>query len=224
MLSTDAAHVTIARGRAVRVNALIFFVFALSAATVLSRLLISAVGINSKIDHEIKPTLASINADVALVLPIMNQTVTISGKIARQTAPLHNDLSAIVDSTTGINASAATIAQHVLAAEGSLDTINKTLPTIHTGLAGVNNAVLSIDSQTGTIATTMGSAAASVHSILVSAQSSNQYLANVTSLLVPLSSDLVAISRTLQNVNEHVISTLNSPILGLGNHAKGGGS
>ena len=224
MLSADASGLTIARGRAVRLNVLIFFAFALCAATVLTRLLISAVDINSKIDHEIKPTLASINADVALLLPVMNQTVTISGKIARQTASLHDDLSAIVDSTTDMNASAATIAQHVLAAEGSLDTINKTLATIHTGLAGVNNAVLSIDSQTGTIATTMGSAAASVHSILVSAQSSNQYLANVKSLLAPLSSDLVAISRTLQNVNEHVISTLNSPILGLGNHAKGVGS
>jgi len=224
VLSTDASGVTIARGHVVRLNVFIFFVFALCAATVLSRLLISAVGINSKIDHEIKPTLASINADVALLLPVMDQTVTISGKIARQTAPLHNDLSAIVDSTTAMNASAATIAQHVLAAEGSLDTINKTLATTHTALAGVNNAVLSIVSQTGNIATTMGSAAASVHSILASAQSSNQYLANVTSLLAPLSSDLVAISRTLANVNEHVISTLNSPILGLGNHAKGGGS
>ena len=143
----------IARGRANKLNLAIFVAFALSAAILLSRLLISAADINNTVGHDIKPTLASINSDVALMLPVLNQTVTITGKIAQQTAPLQHDLSAIVASTADINTSAATIAQHVLAAEGSANTINKTLAAIQTGLTDVNATVLSIDAQTGRIAT-----------------------------------------------------------------------
>ena len=116
---------------------------------------------------------------------MMSQTVTITGRIAQQAAPLHNDLSAIIDATAGINTTAAAVAQQIVAAEGSVNTTYKTLAAINAGLVSVHNTVLSIGTQTGNIAATLNSAATEVQHIVGSAQSTNRYLANVGVCLSP---------------------------------------
>lgn len=198
--------------RAIAVNVMIFFAFALTALVFLTRSAAAANAINRDVSAAIAPATVGINASTSEI-PQLDRTVVLTSKIAGATKSLSGHLGHVVVSTTNIDANLTAVDADVRRIGSTVGGINSTVGAIVPEIVTLGGSVGGIDSKAGDISARLGQVATGTAAMNRSLAAINESLSAVLSDTSPLNGDVRGIRSTLGVVNGRTLSIANSPIL-----------
>lgn len=201
--------------RAIGMNVVIYFLFALIAVVLLTRTAIAANAINRDVAQAIEPAVGNINVSTKN-LAVLDTTADVTEKIAAGASPLQGHLSGVVDATTTINSNLESTDSHVTSIDESveeikastgkikpsIDDLNGTVDDIHDHVVDINKDFVAVAKGTTSIARDLNQTRASLESVLDGA---GPLLATVRSIL-----------DTALKINAHTESIEGSPVVAAG--------
>src|SRR5690349_18625521 len=131
--------------RAIGVNLVIYFLFALVAVLLLTRTAIAANAINDDVAAVIQPVTGSINESTK-GLAVLDTTVEVTDKIAAGAEPLSGHLSGVVEATGRIDNNLDSTNTHVTSIDDSVEEIKKSTGQIKPAIDELNSTVEDIHS------------------------------------------------------------------------------
>ncbi len=198
--------------RAIALNLIVFFFFALTALVFLTRAAVAANAINRDVANAIEPATIGIN-DSTSKLPLLDKTMQITGEIAKATVPLAGHLDGVVSSTNQINANSASTLTSVLEIGSSVEEIKTSTGNIKPAIGTLGGHVGSIDSQAGDIASRYETVAGQTGSMVRNLTGTNASLSYVFTATKPLKKSVDGIDGTVGLIKGHTRSIDDSPIL-----------
>jgi hypothetical protein len=198
--------------RAIALNVMIFFAFALTALIFLTKSAVAANAINRDVGESIAPATVGINTSTSKI-PQLNETMILTRKIADGTRNLSAHLAHVVDSTNNIKANLTAIESDVNGIGESVNGINSTVSAIRPEIFTLGGSVNGIHSKAGEISSRLSQVAADTSAMTVSLDGIDKSLAAVLAGTAPLNQRVAAIKNTLGAVNGYTLSIANSPIL-----------
>jgi hypothetical protein len=198
--------------RAIALNVMIFFAFALTALIFLTKSAVAANAINRDVGESIAPSTKGINASTSKI-PQLNDTVLLTGKIAVATKTLSGHLGHVVDSTKNIDTNLTAIEADVNTIGESVDGINSTVSAIRPEIFTLSGNVSAIHSKAGDISSRLSQVASDTAAMTTSLEGIDTSLADVLADAAPLNGHVSAIKNTLNVVDGYTLSIANSPIL-----------
>lgn len=213
---TARPHRRIVPRRAIGVNLVIFFAFALAALAFLTRTVLSAVQIDANVDHAIKPVIGSVQANTAL-LPALDNTVRLTNQIKASSTTIGTAAASVDADTAHINSTMTTIYRHVKSIETAVNGITSSVGTIRPGVDDIGQAVAAIRSQSGDISSAYGSVATRVRGLPGDIASASSSLKQIRALIDPIDQSVGGIGATLTAIDGHVVSIANNPLLQVSN-------
>jgi hypothetical protein len=198
--------------RAIALNVMIFFAFALTALIFLTKSAVAANAINRDVGESIAPSTRGINSATSKI-PQLNETVQLTGKIAVATKNLASHLGHVVDLTNNLDTKLTAIETDVNGIGTSVDGINGSVSAIRPEIFTLGGSVSAIDSKAGDISSRLSQVAADTTSMTTSLDGINTSLAAVLADTVPLNRRVSGIEVTLGSVNGYTLSIEKSPIL-----------
>jgi hypothetical protein len=198
--------------RAIALNVMIFFAFALTALIFLTKSAVAANAINRDVGESIAPSTKGINASTSKI-PHLNDTVLLTGKIAVATKTLSGHLGHVVDSTKNIDTNLTAIETDVNGIGASVDGINSAVSAIRPEIFTLNGSVNAIHSKAGDISSRLSQVATDTSTMRTSLDGIDTSLAAVLADIAPLNRRVSGITITLSAVNGYTLAIENSPIL-----------
>lgn len=198
--------------RAIALNLMIFFAFALISLVLLTRSAISANAINRDVSFAIAPATQGINASTKKI-PQLNETMVLTSKIAGGTNSLSGHLGHVVTATNNIDANLGAVSRDVSLIGGAVDGIHDTVGRIKPAISTLADSVDGIHTKAGDISSSLGQVAIDTSVMNQSLAGINSSLASVLANTAPLLGDVSGIRSTLATVNGYTLSIANSPIL-----------
>lgn len=213
---------TLGTRRAITVDLILFFGFALTALVMLTHTAVSANAIDRDIAGAVNPPLNTIEQATAL-LPALDSTGQLTGSIVDGTAPLGGDLAAIAASTGAIRASVHGIEGDVTSIQRSVTSIDGTVATIRAdvGTAGGSSGLAPVIARirAGAAQTTakFGDVLGNAQAIKAYVGDISQSMSSVVADAGPIGASVRDIGGNLKSINGHVTNIENSTILQLSN-------
>lgn len=189
--------------RAIGINLVIFFLFALTAVALLTRTAVAANAINRDVKSAIVPVTADIDENLKH-LPILDETARITSQISTAAKPLSGYTGKVADATTRIDKNLASTDTHVKSIGVSVNGIKGSTGVIKPGIAQAGGTVDTIHSKAGGIQNSLGSVANLSGSIVSNLTSAENYLSNVLGATVPLHASTSGILASAGSINTHV--------------------
>lgn len=207
--SKDAAP---GQRRAIAVNVIVFFAFALAALVFLTKSAVAANAINRDVGAAIAPSTVGINKSTS-ALPALNSTMALTEKIAKATDPLAGHLGHVVTSTDNIDGNLSQIQGDVTEIGETVEEINSDVGQIRPEIFTLSEGVNGVHSKAGSISSSLAQVANDTDSMTRSLTGINASLASVLRDTKPLDVNVSGISKTINGVKGHTLSIANSPIL-----------
>jgi methyl-accepting chemotaxis protein len=198
--------------RAIALNVMIFFAFALTALIFLTKSAVAANAINRDVGESIAPTTMGIDSSTSKI-PQLDQTMVLTGKIADGTRTLSAHLAHVVGSTKNIEANLAAIQGDVTGIGESVNGINSTVSAIRPEIFTLGGSINGIHSKAGDISSRLSQVGADTSTMTVSLDGIDKSLTDVLARTAPLNRRVAGIKNTLGVVNGYTLSIANSPIL-----------
>lgn len=200
--------------RAIGVNLVLFFAFALIALLFLTRTVVSAVQIDANVGEAVKPAVGSIQENTAL-LPALDRTVALTSQIETSSNAIGADTSAVTNATDHINSMMAVIYQDVQTIGTAVVSIDSSVASIRLGVNSVDQIVASIGSQSADISSRYRSVADDISGVPAGISSASSSLTQTRALIGPINGTTGGIDSTLVTINGHVVNIANNPLLQL---------
>lgn len=198
--------------RAITLNLVVFFVFALVAVWLLTRTAVAANAINRDVASAIQPALGGINQSTAQ-LDALNKTEKLTSQIAAAAKPLSGDLDGVVSATGRINANLAATGPNVTAIGSSIDGIKRSTGAILPGINTLGGNVNAIHTDAKSIASSLGSVAGLTTSAVSNLNGAEAALNSVLSAAGSVRQSVQNIDGTVPQINTQAQTIENSPIL-----------
>ena len=198
--------------RAIGVNLVIYFLFALIAVLLLTRTAIAANAINDDVAAVIQPVTGSINESTK-GLAVLDTTVEVTDKIAAGAEPLTGHLSGVVEATGRINNNLDSTNTHVTSIDDSVEDIKKSTGQIMPAIDELNDTVEDIHSEVRGIDKSFVGVTKGTTSIVKNLSGARASLAEVLEMHAPLHGGVLSILATALEINAHADSIQGSPLL-----------
>ena len=198
--------------RAIGVNLVIYFLFALVAVLLLTRTAIAANAINDDVAAVIQPVTGSINESTK-GLAVLDTTVEVTDKIAAGAEPLSGHLSGVVEATDRINNNLDSTNTHVTSIDHSVEEIKKSTGQIKPAIDELNSTVEDIHSTVRSIDKDFVGVVKGTTSIVHNLNGARESLAAVLDMHAPLHNGVLSILATALKINGHADSIQGSPLL-----------
>lgn len=208
--------------RAIGVDLILFFLFALAALVMLTRITVSANEIDRDILASVNPPLTEISESTAL-LPALERTGELTSSIVTETAPLRPDLDAIVASTDGIRTSVYGIESDVTAILRSVTSIDGTAAAIRVdvgtaeGPGGLAPLIAGIRAKAAQTSARYADVLGDVRAVEGFVRKISSSMSSVVENVGPIGHSVSGIDGRLHSVDRHVDNIEKSPILQLSN-------
>jgi hypothetical protein len=200
--------------RAMGLNLVVFFLFALVAVALLTRTAVAANAINRDVKAAIVPVTADIDQNLQH-LPILDETAQVTRQIAAAAKPLPGYTGKVADATTRIDKNLTSTGSHVTSIGKSVDAIKVSTGAIQPGIAQIGGTVDTIHGKATGIDGSLGSVAQLSGSIVANLTSAEAHLANVLGGTVPLHGATQGILASAGSIDKHAASIENSQLLTL---------
>lgn len=198
--------------RAIGVNLVIYFLFALVAVLLLTRTAIAANAINDDVAAVIQPVTGSINESTK-GLAVLDTTVAVTDKIAAGAEPLSGHLSGVVEATGRIDSNLDSTNTHVTSIDDSVEEIKKSTGQIKPAIDELNDTVGDIHSTVRSIDKDFVGVAKGTTSVVHNLNGARASLAAVLDGAGPLHDTVLSILATALKINGHADSIQGSPAL-----------
>lgn len=198
--------------RAIAVNLVVFFVFALTAVVMLTRTAVAANSINGEVATAIEPSVGGINHQTRQ-LPALDRTARLTDRIARAARPLSGRLTGVVSATDRIDANLVATRTSVASIGRTVDGIRTSTNAIRPAVAVLDGHVDSIRGHAGDIDRSLGSVAIASSDMVRELSGTNASLSAILSLTSPLRVQVHRISTTVPEIRTHAARIADSPIL-----------
>lgn len=198
--------------RAIGVNLVIYFLFALVAVLLLTRTAIAANAINDDVAAVIEPVTGSINESTK-GLAVLDTTVEVTDKIAAGAEPLSGHLSGVVEATGRIDDNLDSTNTHVTSIDDSVEEIKKSTGQIKPAIDDLNDTVGDIHSTVRSIDKDFVGVSKGTTSIVHNLNGARASLAAVLDGAGPLHDAVLSILATALKINGHADSIQGSPVL-----------
>lgn len=208
-------------GRAMGVNLVVFFAFALPALFMLSRTVISTAQIDDDVALAVRPTLSDIEAETAL-LPSLGEVRQVTAQLVGGAEPIGRNVSGLVESTTNIDATAAAVFGHVRSIGSSVAGTRAATGPMTADLTGLEPVVGQIHSQALAITSDFATvrAEAEADAIRTGIASIHPSLRDILRLTGPIATGVASIEPKLESIKGHLVNVENNPVLQLSNVLK----
>lgn len=198
--------------KAIGVNLVIYFLFALIAVVLLTRTAVAANAINRDVAQAIQPATGGINESTSN-LTQLDTTVDVTSQIQAAAEPLSGHLDGVVAATERIDSNLASTDVHVKSIDNAVteikastgkikpevDELGDTVESIHDNAEGIDKGLNGVYKETNSIYKNLGGAQKSLQSVLDDA---SPLLATVKSILA-----------TALEINKHTDSIDSATIL-----------
>lgn len=211
-LSAFAAEPSAGQRRAITLNLVIFFVFALTAVWFLTRTAVAANAINRDVASAIEPALGGINKSTGQ-LAALDKTGHLTRQIAAATKPLSGDLAGVVGATGRIKTNLASTGQNVTSIGASVEGIKRSTGVILPDINVLGGSVATIHTDARSIAGSLGSVAGLTTSAVANLNGAEASLNSVLASAGSVRQAVQSIGGTVPLINAHSQSIENSPIL-----------
>lgn len=198
--------------RAIGLNLVVFFVFALTAVLMLTRTAVAANAINRDVASTIEPAVGDINENTSH-LAVLDVTDKITGQIAVAAKPLSGDLDGVVAATDNINRNLATTLDSANSINGSVDGIKGSTGQIRTGVDILSRRVDGIHRSAKGIAGSLSTVANQSSSMVTNLRGANAALDSILRATGPLNSQVRGIRLAVPQINSHARNIAGSPLL-----------
>gem|GEM_PF-6715290 len=198
--------------RAVAVNLVVFFLFALTAVILLTRTAVAANSINRDVASTIEPATDGINADIKR-LPVLDRTVRITHRIAGAAEPVSTHLEGVVQATGHINRNLASTREQVITIGTSVEGIERSTRSVGPAVVVLNRHVDSIHGHAGDIVGDFRSVAGLTSSMAGDLTDTNASLARILAATEPLRRAVHGIDGSVVRIDGSAGRIENSPIL-----------
>ncbi len=198
--------------RTVRINLVIVGAFALVALLFLTRTTFAALSISHDIEATVNPAMAEIGDDTVL-LPALDRTGELTGKIAEASAPLSVTLGQVVESTDGIGEAMSSTERHVLSIEGSVASIEGSVTDIRTSMEHLAPLVTAIAAQTGDITKAFDGVEVATEAVAGDVADIYDLLTGTVAAVRRIDGDVEDIDEVLDTAEDHAQNIRNSEIL-----------
>lgn len=206
-------------GRAMGVNLVVFFAFALPALFMLSRTVISTAQIDDDVALAVRPTLSDIEAETAL-LPSLGEVRQVTAQLVGGAEPIGRNVSGLVESTTNIDATAAAVFGHVRSIGSSVAGTRAATGPMTADLTGLEPVVGQIHSQALAITSDFATVRAEADAIRTGIASIHPSLRDILRLTGPIATGVASIEPKLESIKGHLVNVENNPVLQLSNVLK----
>lgn len=198
--------------RAIAVNLVVFFFFALTAVVMLTRTAMAANAINRDVASSIEPAVGGIREETSQ-LRALDVTARLTGRIAAAAEPLPRELAGVVEATGAINQNLARTLESAQGIGSSVDGIRESTTAIRPAVGVLENHVSAIHIRAGGIAKSLGSVAGLSTSMVRDLDGTNESLARILGAAGPLLGQVRDIRAVVPRINTHAASIALSPIL-----------
>lgn len=198
--------------RAIAVNLVVFFFFALTAVVMLTRTAMAANAINNDVTNAIEPAVDGIDEGTSQ-LPALDVTARVTSRIAAAAEPLPGDLRGVVVATDHINKHLASTRASASSIGASVDGIKKSTGAIRPDVETLAHEVEGIRGTAGEIETRLARVAALSAAMRRDLSGANTSLGDILRSTGPLNIAVRAIQRTAALVDVHARRIADSPIL-----------
>jgi methyl-accepting chemotaxis protein len=202
--------------KAIGVNLILFFAFALAALVLLTHILVDVARARASVADAVRPAVAGIEADTAL-LPELARTSKLTGRLAAASQGVNNSLTSVVAATRHIDATILHVRSGTQSIAGSVSSIAGSAATVNRRLANLDGDVSSIHDrarQTAAEYAAVSRAVATLPDDLPAAAANVRALARVIPSITRLASAIVA---TLTKVDGHLVNINANGIIRLTN-------
>jgi len=198
--------------RAVAVNLVVFFIFALTAVLMLTRTAIAANSINRSVASTIEPAVGGISQETSQ-LRTLDVTVRMTGRIAEAAKPLSRQLDSVVAATDHINDNLASTLESVKGIGLSVDGIKQSTGEIRPAVGVLDGHVDVIHNEAVGIAGGLSRVAGLSDSMVRNLSGTNASLARILGATGPLQTEVREIRALVPQINARAASIALSPVL-----------
>ena len=191
--------------KAIGVNLVLFFAFALPALFLLTHILVDVAQARASVADAVRPAVAGIEADTAL-LPELDRTSALTDRLAAASQGVNTSLSDVVGSMRNIDATivhvrsgSGSIARSVNSIAGSAATINRSLANLDGDISSIHDRAR----QTAADYAAVSRAVATLPDDLSAAAANIRALARLIPSITQQASAIVA---TLTEVDGHLVN------------------
>ena len=198
--------------RAIGVNLVVFFIFALMAVVMLTRTAIAANAINRDVATTVEPAVGSINQETSQ-LPALDVTARVTSHIAAAAKPLSGHLDGVVAATDNINKNLASTLESVAGIGSSVGGIKASTGAIRPAVGVLSGHVDNIHSRAGGIAGSLWTVAKQSSTMVKDLAGANASLGSILRATGPLNAEVRRIQARVPQINAHARNIARSPVL-----------
>lgn len=202
--------------RAITINLVIFFFFALTALIFLSSTVISVRAIDADVATAINPATEGIESDTAL-LAKLNETVVVTGRLSDSTARFPDDLATAANAMNRTNAALVSTNASVKSIYRSVTGIDASGAALAKSATGLGVNVAGIRNNAAEVAARLDAVHTQSQSMVAGLDASNRSLAHLLEVIGPLGSVVSEIKGELGSISVHTGNMERNGLINLGN-------
>jgi len=198
--------------RAIALNLVVFFIFALTAVVMLTRTAIAANAINRDVASTVEPAVGNINQETSQ-LAVLDVAARVTGQVAAAAKPLSGHLDGVLAATDNINGNLASTRDSVTRIGTSVDGIKGSTGAIRPAVGVLSGRVDTIHSQARGIAGSLSTVAKQSSSMVKGLSRTNASLGNILAAARHLNAVVRGIQARVPQINAHARNIAKSPVL-----------
>jgi uncharacterized phage infection (PIP) family protein YhgE len=202
--------------RAIGVNLVLFFAFALAALVLLTHILVDVAQARTSVAETVRPAVAGIEADTAL-LPDLARTSRLTERLATAAQHVNDSLTDVVGSTLNIDATIVRVRSDSASIARSVSSIAGSAATISSRLDNLDADISSIDDRAGQTTADYAAASRAVASLPDGLRAAAANVRALARLIPSITKQASAIVATLTEVDGHLVNINANGIIRLTN-------
>lgn len=202
--------------RAIGVNLVLFFAFALSALVFLAHTLVSIRQTQAGVAHAVRPAVSGIEADTAL-LPALMRTRQLTGGLASASQGINDSLTAAVTYTRDINTRLATVRTDSGAIADSVSGIANSTIAETRGVTDVAVALRTTRQDATHVEAALAAASRALVPLPGGLAAAAMQLRSLAALIPSITQQCAGITAGLTGVDKHLVNVNQNPFIRLSN-------
>lgn len=202
--------------RAMPINLVIVFAFALMALALLARVLVSAAQIDNNVTAGLNPAILAVESDTSL-LERLDETVVATDQMVDSVSQFDSDLGTTATATDRMRSLGRTTDQSVDGIEGSVVEIGTSVVGIKKSVTSLESSVRGIRGNTVSIARQFDGTHGQTAWIVKDLAASNSHVARILTVLDNLDPVLARLNKNLASLARHTKNMAENGLIELGN-------
>lgn len=202
--------------RAMPVNLVIVFAFALAALVLLARVLVSAAQIDNNVAAALNPAVVAVESDTTM-LNRLDGTVVATGQLSESVSAFDTDLGSAAKATAQMRTLGRSTDESVDQIQGSVAGINTSVAGIKKSVTSMGSSVRGVEQSSASIRRQFDGTHTQARAIVADLDASNSSVAQILNILRDLDPVLGRINTTLVSFDKHSRNLEENGLIKLGN-------